>query len=199
MKKYRVNHRLSTPYHPQSNGQAEISKREIKSIHEKTVSPSWKDWSKRFNDALWAYRTAYKTLIDMSPYRLVFRKMCHLPVGIEDKAYWAVKEVNMQPKLCAEERKLQLQEWEELRLESYDAAMCYKEKTKLWHDTNLRMKPFRDNSEVHIMEEIPLCTTDVLALVDQLVDVLGDPLDQLNEACRIMKGSSESLERLQGL
>ncbi|XP_042009098.1 uncharacterized protein LOC121757650 [Salvia splendens] len=52
MRKYRVNHCLSTPYHPQSNGEAEILNREIKSILEITVSPSRKDWSKRLDDAL---------------------------------------------------------------------------------------------------------------------------------------------------
>ncbi|XP_042056272.1 uncharacterized protein LOC121800842 [Salvia splendens] len=112
------------------------------------VNPSRKDWSKRLGDALWAYRTAYKMPIGMSPYRLVFGKICHLLVGVEHRSYWAVKEINMIPQSCEEERKLQLQELAELRLESYESAIWYKEKTRLWHDKNLWVKELQVGQKV---------------------------------------------------
>ncbi|GKD54785.1 reverse transcriptase domain-containing protein [Tanacetum coccineum] len=75
MSKYGVTHRLATSYHPQTSGQVEVSNRGLKRILERTVGENRASWSDKLDDALWAFRTAFKTLIGCTPYKLVYGKV----------------------------------------------------------------------------------------------------------------------------
>ncbi|GJS13996.1 reverse transcriptase domain-containing protein [Tanacetum coccineum] len=138
LQKYGVTHKLSTSYHPQSNGQTEVTNMAIKRILERSVGYNLKHWSEKLNDALWAFRTTYKTPTWCTPFRLVYGKSFNLPVKIEHKAQWALKQCNIDLTLASESRLMQLNELAELRDGAYENTRIYKKQTKKWHDSRLR-------------------------------------------------------------
>ena len=118
LKKLGIEYRVSTAYHPQTNGQAETSNKQLKDILKKTVIKGGKDWSKRLDDALWAYRTAHKTPIGMTPYQFVYEKTCHLRVELEHKAYWVMKEMNFDAEAAGIKRRIQNKRIGRVKIES---------------------------------------------------------------------------------
>ncbi|GKF37064.1 reverse transcriptase domain-containing protein, partial [Tanacetum coccineum] len=116
----------------------EVTNRAIKRILERSVGYNPKNWSEKLDDALWAFRTAYKTPTGCTPFRFVYEKACHLPVEIKHKAYWALKQCNMDLTGAAKKCFMELNELIELRDEAYENNRIYKEQTKKWHDSRLR-------------------------------------------------------------
>nr|GFB95011.1 reverse transcriptase domain-containing protein [Tanacetum cinerariifolium] len=148
MEKYGVTHRLSTAYHPQISEQVEVTNRGLKRILERTVRENRALWSDKLEDALWAFRTAYKTSIGCTPYRLVYGKACHLPHEIEHKVYWALKHTNFDLRITGDHRKLQLNELSELRDQAYENSLIYKERTKKLHDDKIKNRIFNVGDQV---------------------------------------------------
>nr|GEU99537.1 reverse transcriptase domain-containing protein [Tanacetum cinerariifolium] len=103
---------------------------------------------KKLEDALWAFRTAYKTPTGCTPYKLVYGKSCHLPIKLEHKAYWALKHVNFDLKTMGDHQKLQLNELNELRDQAYKNSLIYKEKTKKLHDFKIKNRIFNVGDRV---------------------------------------------------
>nr|GEX60810.1 reverse transcriptase domain-containing protein [Tanacetum cinerariifolium] len=120
VQKYGVTHRLATPYHPQISGQVEVSDRSLKRILERTVGENHASWSDKLDDALWAFRTAYKTPIGCTPYKLT----------------------------AGNHRKIQINELNELRDQAYENSLIYKEKTKRIHDSKIKNRVFNIGDRV---------------------------------------------------
>ncbi|XP_039053334.1 uncharacterized protein LOC120195341 [Hibiscus syriacus] len=142
LKRYGVNHKIATTYHPQSNGQAEVSNQEIKQILENVVNPSRQHWSQRLEKPLWAYRTAYNTSLGMSPYHLVYGKACHLPVELEYKVMWVLKQLNFDLYAVGKQQMLEINELEELHYNAYENSRIYEDKSKKWHDQHILPREF---------------------------------------------------------
>nr|GEX92944.1 reverse transcriptase domain-containing protein [Tanacetum cinerariifolium] len=113
-----------------------------------TVGENHASWSDKLDDALWAFRTAYKTPIGCTPYKLVYGKACHLPIELKHKAYWALKHANFDLKTAGNHRKVQLNELHELHDQAYENSLIYKEKTTRLHDSKIKDRIFNIGDRV---------------------------------------------------
>ncbi|GJU11235.1 reverse transcriptase domain-containing protein [Tanacetum coccineum] len=149
MKGYGVNHRFSTSYHPQTSGQVKNTNSALKRILEKTVKDNLVVWSRKLDDALWAFLLLIKHLPVPHLTNSYMEKNCHLPFEIEHRAYWALKNCNPDLIAAGEKIMFQLYELKKLRHQAYENSRLYKARTKVWHDRKLRMrKEFKHGNKV---------------------------------------------------
>ncbi|GJU28291.1 reverse transcriptase domain-containing protein [Tanacetum coccineum] len=148
--------------------------RDDSSSHERTIGENHASWSDKLDDALWAFRTAFKTPIGCTPYKLVYGKACHLPIELEHKAYWALKHCNFDLKTAGDHRKVQLNELNELRDQAYENSLIYKEKMKKIHDSKIKNRVFNVGDRVLLFN---------CSIKDLLRASLQNPLDQTVHRC----------------
>ncbi|GJZ26910.1 reverse transcriptase domain-containing protein [Tanacetum coccineum] len=117
-------------------------------VTQRAVGENRASWSDKLDDALWAFRTAFKTPIGCMPYKLVYGKSCHLPIELEHRAYWALKHANFDLKITGDHWKLQLNELNELRDQAYENSLIYKERTKKLHDSKIKNRIFNVGDRV---------------------------------------------------
>nr|GEV92505.1 reverse transcriptase domain-containing protein [Tanacetum cinerariifolium] len=157
MSKYGVTHRLATPYHPQTSGQVEVSNHGLKRILERTVGENRASWSEKLEDTLWAFRTAYKTPIGCTPYKIVYGKYCHLHIELEHKAYWALKHIfpgKLKTRWSGPFTITKVFPYGTIELSQLDGpnfkgnSLIYKEKTKKIHDSKIKNRIFNVGDRV---------------------------------------------------
>ena len=112
------------------------------------VNTTRKYWSTKLSDALWAYRIACKTILDMSPYRIVYGRACRLPIKLEHRACWAIKNMNFDSDQARVKRKYDLNEFEAYQNESYECLCNANEKHKFYHDKLILWREFKQSENV---------------------------------------------------
>nr|GFA58266.1 reverse transcriptase domain-containing protein [Tanacetum cinerariifolium] len=170
MTKYEVTHRLSTTYHPQTSEQVEVTNRGLKRILERTVGENRASWSDKLEDALWAFRTAFKTSVgsyhpqtsrQLEVTKHGLKRILERTVGehraswsdkLED-ALWAFRILGIKARKFRSQNygdhwKLQLNELNELRDQAYENSLIYKERTKKLHDDKIKNRIFNVGDQV---------------------------------------------------
>eukprot|EP00253_Pinus_taeda_P010463 PITA_10463 len=141
---YHVQHKITTPYHPQANGQVESSNKVIESILTKNVASHRRDWAARLPEALWAYRTTWRSTTDYSPYHLVFGKQPIFPIEFEIQTLRTAQEVRLDLSEAQKNRLQQINELDETRLSALQNTTLIQQQRAKWHDALIKDKIFHE-------------------------------------------------------
>ena len=143
MTQYNIRHQKSNPYHPQDNGQAKVTNQEIENILTKIVHLHQKDWNSRLPEAIWAYRTTWKTTTGFTPFELLYEKVAMLPIEFEYKTLRTTLELSIELLAAQRECLLDLNSLDEMRKAALENTKIIQKQRKQWHDSQINNKKFQ--------------------------------------------------------
>lgn len=140
----RIKHRTSTPYHPQANGQVEVTNRALESILTKVVSSSRRDWAERLVEAIWAYNTTWRTTIRFTPYELVYWKKALSSIEFEYNTFRMAVQLDLDLSHAQKERLFHLNGLDEFRMQALLHTEIVQFQRKIGHDKHIKEKQFQE-------------------------------------------------------
>eukprot|EP00253_Pinus_taeda_P018271 PITA_18271 len=141
---HKIKHGTSTPYHPQANGQVEVTNRALEGILSKVVSNNRNDWADRLVEATWAYNTTWKTTTGFTPYEMVYGKKALLSIEFEYNTLRMAAQLDLDLGHARKERLLQLNGLDEQILQALLHTKVVQLQRKIWHDKNINEKQFQE-------------------------------------------------------
>jgi len=143
---HKIKHRTSTPYHPQANGQVEVTKKALEGILTKVVSNNREDWEERLVEATWAYNTTWKTTTGFTLYELVYGEKALLSIEFEYNTLMIATQLDLDLSSAQKERLFQLNGLDEFRMQALLHTEVVQLQRKIWHDKNIKEKQFQEGN-----------------------------------------------------
>lgn len=144
LSQHNIKHKKSTPYHPQTNGQVEVTNKELENILTKVVSSNRKDWANRLVEVIWAYNTTQNETTSFIPYDLVYGKKSLFSIEFEDNTLRMVAQLDLDVTRVQQERMLQLNLLDEFRIQARIHTQVNQVQIKVWHEKNMKEKMFQE-------------------------------------------------------
>eukprot|EP00253_Pinus_taeda_P033587 PITA_33587 len=141
---HKIKHKTFTPYHPQENGQVEVTNRALEGILTKAVSSNRKYWVDRLIEVTWTYNNTWKTTTGFTPYELVYGKKALLSIEFEYNTLRMADQLDLDLIHAQKERLLQLNGLDEQRLQALLHSKVVQLQRKIWHDRHLKEKQFQE-------------------------------------------------------
>jgi hypothetical protein len=144
MREHNICHRKSTPYHPQANGQVEVTNKDLENILTKTMSMNKKYWSKKLTEATWAYNITWKTTTGITPFELVYGKKAMFPIEFKYHTLRTTTELDMKLQSTQKEILSQLNALYEYMMQALFNTEVVQQQRKDWHDKKIKYKKFKE-------------------------------------------------------